>query len=127
MNENNDLNKFKIQSVTSNYVDTDGEECQPNQKNPQWEKDIESYYKQALKEQTSIIAEKIEKLGKFSILQHEWELKNSKLQNTNDYITSELNSYRSKENVLISKLEEYGKILKSTQKELCCTQVNSSN
>lgn len=120
--EKNDLYNLKMQSEAYDLdtVDTDGDEFQPNHKNSSWEKEIENYYKQALNEKTDIIKEKIEKLGKFSIMQHEWELEKTKLQNNIDCITSELKSYSSKEDILMSKLEEYNELLK-------CNQVNNCN
>lgn len=103
-------------------MDTDGDESQIIGKEmPSVTKKTENCNWQVLNDQ---VRDQMVKINKYSIMEYEWELKHSELNNIINHMTAEIKCQKCNENALISKIEDYEKKLKCTQKELCHTQVN---
>jgi hypothetical protein len=102
-------------------MDTDGDELQISHEMPTCSKQTENSNWQVLNDR---LQEQTEKINKYSIMEYEWELKANELQNVINHMKSELKCQKCKENVLISKIEDYEKVFNRTQQELCDTKVN---
>jgi hypothetical protein len=66
-----------------------------------------------------------EKIKKAMDIAHQWELKNEKLEDTNNCLNSQLKTLKHNSNKFESQLAETETILESVQKQLCITKVNN--
>lgn len=92
----------------------------------QWNKNKKHEHDKVFSELYGMLNIQIEKFKTFLAKECQWKVNYKKLQNNNDCIAAQLQSLKSSESQLKSKLVELGKNKNCIQQELCDTQVNNS-